>query len=275
MSRTPGVAVNPKDSGTQTVSEDDQQKHGEDTCEVIQSLQEALESAQKNLDQTNTQLKETRKRWKQTAVELNELRSRGQGFYHVTDDFLIRLAKQLRFNIQSFSIQYFQGKLGKDVKFPQKADFWNKHMTTAVEGDNTLQYYLRSQRRCPSIIQAYLWSVFKEQLFDCFLSCTAPIFRQEHPLQELDRHVRQEAEAPQAKRPKHVFGLFERTPRDRQRRLHRRLLQSMGHGERNERSAGVARKQVHPFEDAGKTRLAAESLQQHGRQQSADATAIE
>jgi hypothetical protein len=160
---------NPQDEGkdilpTQTYPGNGREDHANVPSEVVKGLQEALENAQNELQYSNAQLREIRKKWKQAAVELNELRSQGQGFYQVTDEFLIGLAKQLRFSIRSFAIQYFGRLVSNDML---KKRCWEKHMVTSLI-PNTCDYYLKSDKKRPSIIQAYVWRMFVSKIFDAF-----------------------------------------------------------------------------------------------------------
>ncbi|KAL4944939.1 hypothetical protein BDV06DRAFT_185947 [Aspergillus oleicola] len=125
------------------------------------------ERAQTDLGKRTKELDEMRKRWKQAARELDKTQSQHQGFYAVTDNYLIDLAMQLRYNIRNFAIQYFSadGK-GKVNKF-EKGREWEKYMATTTPEPSDCEVFLLSERR-PSVIQAFIWRFFVGQVFDHF-----------------------------------------------------------------------------------------------------------
>lgn len=138
----------------------------------FQELQKSLEEergiremAEKELSQRNIEVEDIRKRWKQVARELDKFRAQGQGFYQVTDHYLIDLATRLRYNIRSFAIQYFGGELHRNVRM-ERTDFWDRYMTDATPD---YEAYLASPGRRPSIIQSFLWKVLEGQIFGRFL----------------------------------------------------------------------------------------------------------
>jgi len=143
--------------------------------EELQALQKTLEeerrhreTAENELRKKNIELEDIRKRWKQAASELNKFRVQAQGFYQVTDRYLIDLATQLRYNIRSFAIQYFGGALPNNVKM-QNTEFFECYMQPATPGTDAYRVYLRSPGKCPSIVQAFLWRVLASEIFDKFL----------------------------------------------------------------------------------------------------------
>jgi hypothetical protein len=145
----------------------------ERSSEDFRGLQNSLEEerrireeAEKELVQKNIELDGIRKRWKQTARELDKFRVQGQGFYQVTDRYLIQLATQLRYNIRSFAIQYFEGDLHNEWR-EENTSFWD-YMCDTTSGTKAYQAYLMSPSRCSSIIQSFLWRVLKGRIFGKF-----------------------------------------------------------------------------------------------------------
>ncbi|RYP67403.1 hypothetical protein DL770_008630 [Monosporascus sp. CRB-9-2] len=142
--------------------------------EEFQELQKMLEEergsrkkAENELSQRNIELEDIRKRWKQAASELNKLRAQGQGFYQITDRYLIDLATQLRYNIRNFAIQYFGGDIRQKVKM-EKTGYLKKYMQLTTPGSNGYEVYLHSPTKCPSIVQAFLWRILVGEIFDEF-----------------------------------------------------------------------------------------------------------
>ncbi|KAL4949242.1 hypothetical protein BDW69DRAFT_198241 [Aspergillus filifer] len=139
----------------------------------VRALERSLqaESAQKDRAQTDLakrtkELDDMRKRWKQAARELDKTQSQHQGFYTVTDNYLIDLTTQLRYNIRNFAIQYF-GSDGKKVGKFEKGKEWEKYMATTTPEPSDCEVFLLSERR-PSVIQAFIWRFLVGQVFDHF-----------------------------------------------------------------------------------------------------------
>jgi hypothetical protein len=68
-----------------------------------------LAKRESELTERESELAEARKGWRKVASELNKIRTKGQGFYQVTDQYLIDKTNSLRYSIRNFSIQYFEG----------------------------------------------------------------------------------------------------------------------------------------------------------------------
>ncbi len=121
------------------------------------------EAVENDLRQKTAEAKDALRRWKQTARELNDFRSSAQGFYIVTDKYLIELAEGLRFNIQNFAIQYFEGNGPDKIKFDE-TDFFKRYIEPVKDHDQ----FLQSPERCSSLIQRFLWKVVALHIFDNF-----------------------------------------------------------------------------------------------------------
>ena len=144
------------------------------SSEAFQELQNMLaveqglrEQTQDELQQRSMEAEETRKRWKQAARELDKIRAQSQGFYQVTDNYLIELTTQLRYNIRSFAIQYFGGEVPSSVQI-ERTDYWKMYMEFTTRATRGHEAYLLSQKKCHSIIQAFLWRFLVDQVFDKF-----------------------------------------------------------------------------------------------------------
>ncbi|KAL4931806.1 uncharacterized protein BDV17DRAFT_288390 [Aspergillus undulatus] len=131
------------------------------------------ESAQKKcaldeLRQRTSELDSMRKRWKQAARELDKAQAQHQGFYQVTDNYLIDLTTRLRYNIRNFAIQYFGGELsGKKTPQSERSKEWEKYMVTTTPEPSDVEVFLLSERR-PAVIQGFLWRFLVDQVLDHF-----------------------------------------------------------------------------------------------------------
>ncbi|KAL5338346.1 hypothetical protein BJX70DRAFT_366852 [Aspergillus crustosus] len=139
---------------------------------VERSLQAEIglrEKAQQEVRQKNSDLDVLRKRWKQAARELDKSRSQNQGFYQVTDNYLIELTSRLRYNVRNFAIQYFSGevKMKTRLKPENKPKLWDTYMGATTPVPQDCELFLLSDRR-PSVIQAFLWRFLVGAIFDNF-----------------------------------------------------------------------------------------------------------
>ncbi|KUI58334.1 hypothetical protein VP1G_05586 [Cytospora mali] len=137
--------------------------------EQFDQVRAALCATQLALQQSDNNLTAVTKLWKKAATELDTLRSQRQGFYQMTDDYLITLIKQLRYNIRSFAIQYFGDEPQSWMAFAPEAgsNLGKRIMAATTPGSNAFNDYLESHTRCPSIIQAFLWNFLKYWIFNC------------------------------------------------------------------------------------------------------------
>ncbi|KAF2682389.1 hypothetical protein K458DRAFT_307514 [Lentithecium fluviatile CBS 122367] len=125
--------------------------------------------AESELRRVQTENKDIRQRWKQAARELDKVQRQGQGsgLYQITDNYLIDLITQLRYNIRSFSIQYFSERIGKFVLPPKNADF-HPHMVATMPDSEYLVELLRYPDWRAKAVQAFLWQVLVHRVFDRF-----------------------------------------------------------------------------------------------------------
>ncbi|KAK0641360.1 hypothetical protein B0T16DRAFT_393654 [Cercophora newfieldiana] len=137
-----------------------------------EAAESALEAERQRTEEVETELQEKslealdlQKRWKQAARELNTIRSQDQGFYTVTDDHLIKLAGGLRFSIQNFSIQYFEGTTSECESSGEVSE--TEYFANIIESMKTFWVDVFSEER-HSTIQAFLWRVLVDKVFDNF-----------------------------------------------------------------------------------------------------------
>ncbi|KAL4813280.1 hypothetical protein BDW67DRAFT_168595 [Aspergillus spinulosporus] len=133
----------------------------------LQAESTQRERMQQELHQKHSELDVLRKRWKQAARELDKARSQSQGFYQVTDNYLIELTTRLRYNIKNFALQYFDGELkGPRPRF-DKPKVWDKYMQTITPEPLNCEVLMLSDRR-PSAVQAFIWRFLVGDVFDHF-----------------------------------------------------------------------------------------------------------
>ncbi|KAL6232784.1 hypothetical protein BDW75DRAFT_232501 [Aspergillus navahoensis] len=144
------------------------------SADSVRALQRSLqaestqrERAQQELRQKNSELDVLRKRWKQAARELDRARSQSQGFYQVTDNYLIELTTRLRYNIKNFALQYFDGELKRPRPRFDKPKIWDKYMQATTPEPLDCEILLLSERR-PSAVQAFIWRFLVGEVFDHF-----------------------------------------------------------------------------------------------------------
>ncbi|KAL4737164.1 hypothetical protein BDV11DRAFT_206998 [Aspergillus similis] len=133
----------------------------------LQAESAQRERLQQELRQKQSELDVLRKRWKQAARELDKARSQSQGFYQVTDNYLIELTTRLRYNIKNFALQYFDGELkGPRPKF-DKPKIWDKYMQVITPEPLDCENLMLSERR-PNAVQAFIWRFLVGEVFDHF-----------------------------------------------------------------------------------------------------------
>ncbi|CBF78519.1 hypothetical protein AN7371.2 [Aspergillus nidulans FGSC A4] len=133
----------------------------------LQAESAQRERLQQELRQKHSELDVLRKHWKQAALELDKARSQSQGFYQVTDNYLIELTTRLRYNIKNFAFQYFDGEMkGQRPRF-DKPKIWDKYMQTITPDPLDCEVLMLSERR-PSAVQAFIWRFLVGDVFDRF-----------------------------------------------------------------------------------------------------------
>ncbi|KAF4338995.1 hypothetical protein FBEOM_7082 [Fusarium beomiforme] len=116
----------------------------------LKELQEKCDMTSEDVMKKDQDAVKFRKLWKKAATEHDKFRASGQGFYQVTDEYLVELINHLRLAIRDFSIQYFDGQSLKRSKF------------------SGYMKYLRSPTKSPEVIQAFLWRVVVDEVFQKF-----------------------------------------------------------------------------------------------------------
>ncbi|KAK3946032.1 hypothetical protein QBC46DRAFT_370656 [Diplogelasinospora grovesii] len=144
------------------------------------ALQRDLKEAQDKLAETTADLEAARKRWKKAASQLSQFQSQGgAGLYQVTDGDLINSAKQLRYDIRAFSVQYFLGKAplgqlpGVDGGFSR---YMRETINTTLKGydDDDVAHLMSSETSGPVVIQAFLWRLLVGEIFEQFRWAASP-----------------------------------------------------------------------------------------------------
>lgn len=142
----------------------------QDNYEKI-ALQKDLQETQDRLQETTVTLQEVRKKWNKASSQLGQSRSHGMGLYQLSDSDLTASAKQLRYEIRTFSLRYFAAKLPGQPGHKPARDFW-KYVRETTPGSNEYEAYLRSETRGPAVIQSFLWRLLVGEIFEQF--CWVP-----------------------------------------------------------------------------------------------------
>ncbi|KAF5695333.1 hypothetical protein FDENT_415 [Fusarium denticulatum] len=133
-------------------------KESQDKCEMIRQ-----DSIKKDQDVTKF-----RKLWKKAATEHDKFRASGQGFYQITDEYLVELINHLRLNIRDLSIQYFDGIALKGDRFTYYEPDYVNHLNSTTPERKGFMRYLESSTRSHEVIQAFLWRVIVHEIFEKF-----------------------------------------------------------------------------------------------------------
>lgn len=134
----------------------------------MKNTQDLLNETSNDLKQKNDSLADLRKRWKQAAMELDKLKSLQNRLpYQVTDSDMGNEVMQLRQNIRNFAFQYFGDELPSHnlIMNPMIRQCFMELVST----EDILPHYFSSKEKRPFIIQAYMWHVLWNDLFDQFL----------------------------------------------------------------------------------------------------------
>ncbi|KAF5977538.1 hypothetical protein FBULB1_6470 [Fusarium bulbicola] len=118
----------------------------EDAIKNIQKLKESqdkCDTISQDVIKKDQDVTKFRKLWKKAAMEHDKFRASGQGFYQITDEYLVELINHLRLNIRDLSIQYFDERKG-------------------------YMRYLESPTRSHEVVQAFLWRVIVHEIFEKF-----------------------------------------------------------------------------------------------------------
>jgi hypothetical protein len=126
-----------------------------------------LAKRESELAERDSELAEVRKGWRKVAGELNKIRTKGQGFYQVTDQYLVDKTSSLRYSIRNFAIQYFEGEMKREVQI-KPSEYLEFYIQPTTPDTTAYQELFRSPKRCPSLIQGILWRVLHGTIFNEF-----------------------------------------------------------------------------------------------------------
>ncbi|KAF7551173.1 hypothetical protein G7Z17_g5192 [Cylindrodendrum hubeiense] len=171
--------------------------------EKIDKLQD-FQQLEKDLAESKAEALAIRKSWKKGAAEIDKLRTTGQGFYKMTDEYLVDLITQLRFAIRDFAIQYFDenpqetprstivtsfiNHKKRFISYRRAAKTYNGHqdpqnpdqgssdrprylnfLQRVTPTEDSYQRYLTQPDKVYKIIEAFLWKVIDGTVFQGFL----------------------------------------------------------------------------------------------------------
>ncbi|KAF9777766.1 hypothetical protein IL306_004334 [Fusarium sp. DS 682] len=173
------------DLKTQLQEKDQKLKELEAKCDIMskdairndQKLKESQEKCDmisKDVIKKDQDVTKFRKLWKKAAMEHDKFRASGQGFYQITDEYLVELINHLRLDIRDLSIQYFDGIVLKGDRFFTYRPSYIKHLErTTSERDGFLRF-IKSPTRSHEVIQAFLWRVIVDEIFEMNCSLGEP-----------------------------------------------------------------------------------------------------
>ncbi|KAF4436065.1 hypothetical protein FACUT_6756 [Fusarium acutatum] len=136
--------------------------------EKLKESQEKCDKISQDVIKKDQDVTKFRKLWKKAAMEHDKFRASGQGFYQITDEYLVELINHLRLNIRDLSIQYFDGIALKGDRFTFYEPDYLKHLdNTTLERDGFMRY-LKSSTKSHEVVQAFLWRVIVFEIFEKF-----------------------------------------------------------------------------------------------------------
>lgn len=142
------------------------QKLGQDNEQRF-ALEKDVKEARVQLRKTTLELEKTRKLWKKAVSQLDQIRSHESGAFQVTDDELVSSVNGLRYDIRSFSMQYFMGDTSLASNRLPVGGFSEYLRQTTAESDERPTYAL-CDTFGPVIIQAFLWRLLIGEIFGRF-----------------------------------------------------------------------------------------------------------
>ena len=178
--------------------ESDRDSKSDEMADQIREIEERLHALEAELAKKESDADMYKGLWKQTALEVERVRPR-QWFSMAPDRVLTDIAKTLSYNIRRFAIQYFEGDdlgqkplrrsrtvsnkaskaYGTDEKYgggkhaeqmpAEPRGTFKEYLTEAAPGIGAHEWYLRSPRKRPTIIQSFLWRVLSGEVLGRFL----------------------------------------------------------------------------------------------------------
>ena len=136
------------------------------TDDELARVQHVLVQTQTQLREKHAESEERRERWRLAASELDRFLRQGRGFNQLTDDEVISMAMQLRYNIRNFSIKHFEdeAKAGAQIDKRDLAVF-DQYLQLSP---SISQKYLLSSSTRPTLVRAFLWAVLARRVFGKF-----------------------------------------------------------------------------------------------------------
>ncbi len=131
------------------------------------SVKRALAGTGEELQRTSEELEEIRKKWKKAVSQLSQLRSDGARSCQLIDGDLIEKIMQLRYEIQSFSVQYFAAQAREEADATASNQL-SAYLRNTTPRTHDYSAHLESEIRGPMVIQSFLWRMLVGEVFGQF-----------------------------------------------------------------------------------------------------------
>ncbi|CVK98755.1 uncharacterized protein FMAN_08459 [Fusarium mangiferae] len=136
--------------------------------QMLKESQEKCGTISQEVTKKDQDVIKFRKLWKKAATEHDKFRASGQGFYQITDEYLVELINHLRLNIRDLSIQYFDGIVWKGDRFIFYEPGYFYHLNNTTLESKGFMRYLESSTTSHEVVQGFLWTVIVHEIFDKF-----------------------------------------------------------------------------------------------------------
>lgn len=120
------------------------------------------------LHKKDVELQDRTRRWKETARELSKVLAQSRGSHQFTDRDLLDMVRPLRSDIQSFAIKYFSDDLPRGFSMRQLQGGYARYMKYCTPNARIFSGYVRSSKKCPSLVQAFIWKVLAHEVLGRF-----------------------------------------------------------------------------------------------------------
>ncbi|KAF5634276.1 hypothetical protein F52700_5999 [Fusarium sp. NRRL 52700] len=134
----------------------------------LKESQEKCDTISQEVIKKDQDVTKFRKLWKKAATEHDKFRASGQGFYQITDEYLVELINHLRLNIRDLSIQYFDGIALKGDRFIYHEPDYLYHLNNTTPERKGFMRHLESSTRSHEVIQAFLWRAIVYEILNKF-----------------------------------------------------------------------------------------------------------
>ncbi|UPL02122.1 hypothetical protein LCI18_013056 [Fusarium solani-melongenae] len=131
-------------------------------------LQAQMTDLRRRLNDKEKEVNDRTRQWRKAAGELNKLRASAQGFYQITDEYLVELIVGLRFSIRNFALQYFEGTSPPKITFFAQLPHCLSHARAIMPGKEAEMYAGVHSKRNYQIVQALIWRVLVAEVFNKF-----------------------------------------------------------------------------------------------------------